>query len=179
MVLSELLFLSCTAHRVCSLTTTVAKRTAQVNYSIQHVLFHTVALGSTLNSIQKTACLYVLTVVVNCQRLYCCAHWVTRQKKFLKPSTPLTCSMSRPMKSALSWYHSVYVVRLLHSTSKTIKTKLSLKKVAGLLRATLINWKKLVLPSLLFQLNTSLVSLQPSLLFTQRLARSSLSAILS
>src|SRR5690554_2194770 len=100
MVLSELSFLSCTAHQVCSLTTTVAKRTAQVNYSIQHVLFHTVALGSILNSIQKTVCLYVLTVVVNCPQLYCCAHWVTRLKKFLKPSTTLTYSMSQLRKSA-------------------------------------------------------------------------------
>src|SRR5690554_2030992 len=132
MVPSALLFRSCTALLGCSLTTTVAKRTAQASCFILHVLFLTVDHGSILSSTRKTACSCVLTAAVNYLHRYCYARWVIPRKRSLLLSTRLTCSTYLRMKSALSWYRNVYVVRLPPSTLKTIKTKLSLKKGAVL-----------------------------------------------
>ena len=57
---------------------------ARVSCCIQRALFLTVVLGWILSLTLKIAYLFVLTVVVNCQQLSCCEHWVTAAKKFLK-----------------------------------------------------------------------------------------------
>jgi len=60
------MFLKCTAHLVCSSITMVVKATYQESISSLRALFLTADHGWTLSLMEKTTCMCVLTVVVNC-----------------------------------------------------------------------------------------------------------------
>lgn len=64
----------CTVARVSSSTAIKVKRTLPVKYCITHASFLTVVHGWTSNSIQKTTCLSVSTVVVSCLQPSFCVH---------------------------------------------------------------------------------------------------------
>ncbi len=83
MVLSELLFLKCTAHQVCSLIMIVVKLTLQVSYCLRQESFLIVVHGLILNLMLKILCMFVLTAAANYLRLRFSMRLVMMTKKFL------------------------------------------------------------------------------------------------
>ncbi|MNP14118.1 hypothetical protein D3C76_1064290 [compost metagenome] len=161
---------------MCSSTTTVARRTAPASCCTRLVSFLTVARGWISSSIRKTAYSSESTVVVNCQRRYCCVRWATAPKKSSMPSTPPTYSTCRASSSAWNWCLSACVVKLLSWISSTTMARSSSSKVVVLPRATSTSWKKPASRCWTSHWTTCWVAPLPRLSFTRPLVKSWLSA---
>jgi DNA-directed RNA polymerase beta subunit len=77
---------------------------------------HTVGRGSTLNSMQKTSSLHVLTVVVSCLSPRCCMRWVWIKKaSWMLTMKPSTSSLKRTRVGLPSSSHSGFVAHVRHT----------------------------------------------------------------